>query len=139
MLEKTLAMLADVEAGTYLPDDVECCDPAEIEALGRLLDRLVYGPSSIRRLLQQKCGVTITRADFYSEIPTVADLERSFASPSLLTLEGVFPGNEKMVAELDRLMKVSGEFDPPLTSSRPGEYAWEGGPFSYSDAMAYYT
>jgi len=139
MLEKTLALLADVRPGTWLPDDVECYDPAELDAFGRLLSRLLYSPSSIRRLLQQKFGVTITRADAYAEVPTIAELERSFASPSLLTLEGVFPGNPAMVAELDRLMKVSHEFDPPQTSSRAGEYAWQNGSFSFSDAMAYYA
>jgi Methyltransferase domain len=139
MLEKTLAMLAHVQPGTYLPDDVECHDPAELEALGLLLQRLIYSPSSIRRLLQQKFGVTITRADAYGEIPSIAELERSFASPSLLTLEGIFPDNGEMVAELDRLMKVSHEFDPPLTSSGPGDYAWQNGEFSFSDAMAYYA
>lgn len=139
MLKKTLALLADVKPGTYLPDDVECYDPEEIEAFGRLLDRLLYGPSSIRRVLQQKFGVTITRADSYSEIPTVSELERSFAGPSLLTLDGIFPGNDVMVAELERLMTVSHEFDPPAQSSSPGEYAWENTSFSYSDAMAYYA
>jgi len=139
MLEKTLAMLSDVRPGTFLPDDVECYDPAELDALGRLLHRLVYAPSSIRRDLQQKFGVTLTRADIYAELPTIAELERSFAAPSLLTLDGIFPDNAEMVAELDRLMKVSHEFDPPRTSSRPGEYAWENGSFSFSDAVAYYA
>jgi predicted O-methyltransferase YrrM len=44
-----------------------------------------------------------------------------------------------MVAELERLMKVSHEFDPPQTSSRAGEYAWQNSWFSFSDAMAYYA
>lgn len=139
MLEKTLAMLADVPPGTYLPDDVASYDPAELDDLGRLLDRLVYAPSSLRRVLQQKFGVTITRADVYGEIPTIAELERSFAAPSLLALDGIFPGNAEMVAELERLLKVSHEFDPPQTSSRPGEYAWQNDAFSYSDPVAYYT
>ena len=69
--------------------------------LGRLLSRLLYSPSSLRRLLQQKFGVTLTRADAYGEIPTIAELERSFATPSRLTLEGIFPGNAAMVAELE--------------------------------------
>src|SRR5271165_3101114 len=113
MLEKTLAMLADVTPGTYLPDNVPSFDAAELDELGRVLDRLVYGPSSLRRVLQEKFGVTITRADLYGEIPTIAELERSFAAPSLLTLDGVFPPNAEMVAELERLLKVSHEFDPP--------------------------
>ena len=53
MLEKTLAMLAEVRPGTYLPDDIECYDPAELDAFGRVLNRLLYSPSSLRRLLQQ--------------------------------------------------------------------------------------
>jgi hypothetical protein len=138
LLKKTLALLANVKPGTYLPDDVECYDPVEIDALGRLLGPLVYGPSSIRRLLQEKFGITITRADFYSEIPTIADLERAFATQSLLKLDSVFPDNAIMLAELDRLMTASWEFDPPWRSSKPGEFAWNGGQFSYSDAMAYY-
>jgi hypothetical protein len=139
MLNKTLAMLADVKPGTYLPDEVVCHDAAEIDALGRALERLMYAPSSIRRVLQEKFGVTITRADAYGEIPTVGELERSFAAPSLLTLDGIFPGNDVMVAELERLMAVSHEFDPPAQSSGPGEYGWENTSFSFSDAMAYYA
>ena len=53
-----------------------------VARLRRLLERLVYAPSSIRRALQQKFGVTLTRADAYAEIPTIADVERSFAAPS---------------------------------------------------------
>lgn len=139
MLEKTLALLSGIKPGTYLPDDVTCHDPAELDALGAVLERLMYAPSSIRRLLQQKFGVTITRADFYSEIPTIADLEQSFATPSLLKLDGIFPDNAVMLAELERLTAASHDFDPPRQSSRPGEFAWEGGPFSYSDAMSYYA
>jgi len=139
MLEKTLTLLANVKPGTYLPDDVECFDPAELDLLGRLLDRLLYSPSQIRGYLQQKFGVTITRADFYAEIPTIADLERSFASPSLLTLDGVFPPNAEMVVELERLIRVSHEFNPPKSNAPPGEYMWENGAFSFSDAMAYYA
>jgi hypothetical protein len=75
----------------------------------------------------------------YGEIPTIAELERSFATPSLLKLDGIFPGTDVMVAELDRLMKVSHEFDPPVRSDRLGEYAWENSSFSFSDAMAYYA
>jgi predicted O-methyltransferase YrrM len=139
MLKKTLALLADVKPGTYLPDDVECYDPEEIDSLGLVLNRLLYGPSQIRSLLQEGHGVTITRADFYSEIPTIVELEKSFAKPSLLALDGIFPDNEVMTSELARLMTVSHEFDPPVKIRGTGEFAWEGGPFSYSDAMSYYT
>src|SRR4051794_32162216 len=131
MLEKTLKLLSEVKPGTYLPDGVECYDPVELDALGHVLGRLLYSPSTIRKVLQDKFGVTITRADFYAEIPTISDLEHAFAAPSLLKLDGVFPDNAKMIAELEHLTSVSNEFNPPVTSTKPGEYAWEGGQFSY--------
>jgi hypothetical protein len=139
MLEKTLALLADVKPGTHVPDDVACYDLEEIDALGRVLDRLLYGPSQIRGLLQQKFGVTLARADIYAGIPTTSELEQAFAAPSLLTLEDIFPDNAAMVDELERLMKASHEFSAPMVTSRPGEFAWENNGFSFSDAMAYYT
>lgn len=138
MLNKTLAMLKDIKPGTYLPDDVVCYDQAEIDALGVVLRRLVYAPSQIRRVLQNDYGTTITRSDFYSEIPTISDVEKSFMTPSLLTLDGIFPEHDVMVENLQQLMEVSEEFNPPLKATQPGEFSWEGGPFSYSDAMAYY-
>ncbi len=69
-------MLAQIKPGTYLPDDVACFDPGEIEELAATLNWLIYAPSSLRKALQSR-GVTVTRADFYSEVPTVADLEAS--------------------------------------------------------------
>lgn len=139
MLEKTLALLTGIKPGTHLPDDAECYDPAEIDELGRVLRRLVYAPSSIRKILQDKYRVTVTRGDFYSEIPTITEVEKSFTAPSLLKLDAIFPDNETMLAELARLTEVSVEFDPPVTSDRKGEYSWRGGQFSYSDAMSYYA
>ncbi len=139
MLEKTLAMIADIRPGTYLPDGVQCYDLAELDAFGRVVQRLLYSPSSLRRVLQDKYGVTLTRADKYGEIPTIAALERSFQTRSPLTLDAAFPDNSVMIAELERLMRVSHEFDPAVTSGDPGVYVWENGAFSYSDAMAYYT
>jgi len=139
MLEKTLALLTGIKPGTHLPADAECYVPAEIDELGRVLQRLVYAPSSIRKVLQDKYGVTLTRGDFYSEIPTITEIEKSFATPSLLTLDAIFPENAIMLAELERLTEVSGEFDPPVTSDRKGEYSWQGNQFSFSDAMSYYA
>lgn len=139
MLDKTLALLANITPGTYVPDDTVCFDRAELDQLGRLLNRLLYGPSSLRRVLQQSHGVTLTRADEFGGIPTVAGLEHAFRSASLLKLDGIFPDNNVMIDELQRLMTVSREFDPPLDAGDAGEYAWRNDSFSYSDAVAYYA
>lgn len=50
MIDKTLALLSKIQPGIYVLDDTVCHDPAEIEALGRILKRLTYAPSSIRKL-----------------------------------------------------------------------------------------
>jgi hypothetical protein len=43
-----------------------------------------------------------------------------------------------MSETLEQLMPFSFEFDPPVTRPVSEGYAWNGGPFSGSDAMAYY-
>ncbi len=137
MLEKTLAMIADLPACTFKPDDEPCFDDAEITALGQLLRNLLYAPSQLRRRLQD-FGVSVVPTNFYSEVPRVADLEASFAQPSRLALDRVFRDPSGLRAELRSLHAFAPEFDPPLAVKAPGEFAWENILFSYSDAMAYY-
>lgn len=137
MLEKTRAMLARYKPGTYVSDDVECYDEAELEAFGHVLAGLVYAPSKLRKKLQS-LGVTITRADFYSEIPTIADLEASFARPSRLRLDHPFRDTAFLQDFLRELTGFGADFDPPVKPTRDDAYSWENGTFSYSDAMAYY-
>ena len=139
MLEKTLKLLSSYPPGTYLPDDVECYDAQELAELGAVLRRLIFSPSSLRKVLQDKFGVTVTRSDFYSEIPRISEIEKAFQTPSLLKLDQVFPDNEQMIAELERLTPAAESFAPPMTTDSPYEFAWKGGPFGYSDAPAYYA
>lgn len=138
MLEKTLRKLDGIAPGTHLPDDADCYDPEEIEQLGRLLGRLVYAPSVIRKRLQAH-GATLTRADFYAEIPTIAELEASFRQPSRLRFDHVFGQPDAMRRFLIELQVHAGEFNPPAQTDDPHRFAWQNGVFSYSDAMAYYA
>ena len=135
MLEKTFALLNDIPAGTYVPEEKKCYDDAEIEQLSQALKRLVWAPSQIRKKLQQ-AGVTITPCNFYSEIPSIEEIERSFEAPGQ-TFDLIFDDSrvKEVLAELHRF---SHEFDPPREASGGGAYSWEGNPFSFSDAMAYY-
>ena len=130
-------MLAQLAPATYLPDDSECYDEAEIEEFGRALAALVFAPSKLRRKLQE-LGVTITRSDFYSEIPTVAELEASFAGRGPLRLDHPFREAAFLRDFLCELIPVAAEFDPAVKPARDDAYAWESGGFGYSDAMAYY-
>jgi len=133
MLEKTFALLNDISGGTYVPDEKKCYDDAEIEQLSQILKRLLWAPSQIRKKLQQ-AGVTIIPCNFYSEIPSIEDIERSFDAP-VQNFDLIFDdsGMKEALAELHRF---SHEFDPPREASGGGSYSWEGNPFSFSDAMA---
>src|SRR5256885_4457891 len=135
VLEKTFGLLNDIPGGTYVPDEKKCYDDAEIEQLAQILKRLVWAPSQIRKKLQQ-AGVTIIPCNFYSEIPSIEDIERSFDAP-VQNFDLIFndSGMKEALAELHRF---SHEFDPPREASGGGSYSWEGNPFSFSDAMAYY-
>ena len=135
MLEKTFALLNDIPAGTYVPEEKKCYDDAEIEQLSQALKRLVWAPSQIRKKLQQ-AGVTIVPCNFYSEIPSIGEIERSFEAPGQ-TFDLIFDDG-RMKEILAELHRFSHEFDPPREASGSGSYSWEGNPFSFSDAMAYY-
>jgi predicted O-methyltransferase YrrM len=137
-LEKTRALLAQFKAASFVEDHVECYDEAEIAELGRLLAGLVYAPSKLRKKLQSM-GVTLTRADYHSEIPSIRELEDSFSRPSKLRLDAIFPDPAFLETYLRELTDYSREFDPDATSARSDSYAWDSRAFSYSDAMSYYA
>jgi hypothetical protein len=132
-LDKTFALLAN-----RAPDAPACYDAEEIEALGRMLDALVYAPPPLRAKLQS-LGVTITRADYYSEIPTIAELEASASRPSRLKLDKPFDQTVFLADFLRVLTGYSADFDPPATGARDTEFAWDNDGFSFSDAVAYYA
>jgi hypothetical protein len=135
LLEKTFKRLEGLAPGTYLPDDPECFDAAEIEELAGALYRLLYAPSALRKRLQQR-GVSLVPANFYSEVPTIEEIEASFRAPPR-RFDAVFDA-ASMTRVLEELMPFAAEFDPPLEPVE-GRYSWKGGQFSFSDAMAYYS
>ena len=80
--------------------------------------------------------MTIAPCNFYSEIPSIEEIERSFAAPAP-SYDLIF--DDRLMTEvLTELHRFSHEFDPPRQATAEGSYAWEGNPFSFSDAMAYY-
>ena len=110
MLEKTFALLNDIPGGTYVPAEKKCYDDAEIEQLSQILKRLLWAPSQIRKKLQQ-AGVTIAPCNFYSEIPSIEEIERSFEAPGQ-TFDLIFD-DSRMKEVLAELHRFSHEFDPP--------------------------
>ncbi|WP_284948308.1 hypothetical protein [Acidisoma cladoniae] len=80
--------------------------------------------------------MSLVPATFYSEIPLLSDVRESFLTEKKPTYEACF--NPSVLDRvLEELEVFSVEFDPPETAER-GAYSWRGGPFSFSDAMAYY-
>jgi hypothetical protein len=139
MLEKTLKLLAQIPPGTYVDSPAEVFDEAELTELAKLLRPLLYSPSRLRAYLQD-LGVTITPSNYYSEIPTIADIERTFAVKPAMYCADLFD-SEKLGQYILELMPFASEFDPPQQVDESGEgvYGWDCGMYSYSDAMSYYS
>jgi hypothetical protein len=113
----------------------------EFRALVLLARRALYADLNTRRALQRH-GINIVPANFYSEIPTLDELDASFEFR-----EPNGPYNSPKVFDPNRLTSVlqeldayADEFDPPREGDvgAPAGFFWQNPAFSYSDAMAYY-
>lgn len=109
-------------------------DIKELLALVEKLKPIVYEDLAARSFLQEQ-GITVTRSDFYSEIPTVQEIKYAKQGPRL---DRIFPPNIELLQFLKVLQEFSSEFCPPNATTDEMEFAWENSQFSYSDAMAYY-
>ncbi len=139
MLEKTLKLLAEIPPGTYVDDPTVVFDKAELTQLAKLLRPLLYAPSHLRAYLQD-LGLTITPSNYYSEIPTIADIERTFSVNPPTYCADLF-NSELLRKYILDILPFSIEFDPPKHAQEGGEgvYGWDSGMYSYSDAMSYYS
>lgn len=134
MLERTFELIADLPAGTYVSPEEKRYDDAEIDELARVLNRLLYAPSQIRGRLQD-LGVNVVPANFYSEVPSIVDVENPTSHSAAFT-EVFDPA--LLASWLDKLDPFAEEFTPAQDPQAPGEFGWNNSQFSYSDAVAYY-
>ncbi len=116
--------------------------PSVDEDLKRLIllgRRYRWAKGETRRKLE-RAGVVLARSDFYSETPTLDDIDRSFeyhgerppfGDPHIFNVE-------KMVRLAEDLAPFMREFDPPLKDDGTG-FFWSNGQFSLSDAMLLYA
>lgn len=116
-------------------------DDAEFDQLLRLARRALRGDEATRRRMQDH-RINIVPCNFYSDIPSIADIESSFelASPTAPYDDcGVFD-RAAMADFLAAIDRYADEFDPPVEGSTeaPAGHFWKNPAFSYSDAMAYY-
>ena len=139
MLTKTLQLLQDFKPGTFERDPNKVFDKQEIFELSKILKGFLFAPSVLRKFMQQH-GVTLTPSNYYSEIPTVQEIEESFRGESLTYCNELFD-KEKMADFLAVLMAFAEEFDPPVDplDGETSKYAWKNPMLSFSDAMSYYS
>ena len=95
------------------------------------------------RRKMQKRGITVVPSDFYSNTPSIADIESSFEYKLDGDIAPYDLGIDDAAArlELQALTAHAAEFSPPQTvpdQDAPAGYFWSNSQFSGADAMAYY-
>jgi len=105
--------------------------------------QIIWAPRSVREQLQQN-QVAVVPANFYSNIPTLGDIDSSFEYkdgnvPPYLD-SGIFD-HSTMHAELLQLTEHSVDFDPPKDGDAedPSGFFWGNDQFPYIDGMAYHA
>lgn len=107
------------------------------------LIRKLIGADKEQREKLQALGLNVVPANYYSDIPSIADVLNSFeyADSSVPYLnEAIFDKNV-LRKELLELIEFAEEFNPPENGEEEGcsRYFWKNCMFSYSDAMSYYA
>ncbi|MEW5871685.1 MAG: class I SAM-dependent methyltransferase [Chloroflexota bacterium] len=109
--------------------------------IGPLLQRLAWSDRQTKAEIQ-KYGVNLLPINFYSNIPSIEEIESSYEysqeQPPYL-VPTIF--DERRFREtLEQLCVYSTEFDPPIDGDEEScqDFFWGNGMFSYSDAMSYY-
>ena len=98
-------------------------------------------PPEIRRKLQNE-RINITPANFYSSIPLIEEIEKSFEyrTPNAEIYNSRIFDKESICEFIEGISKYSCEFTPPEDGDKdnPKGFFWKNPAFSCSDAMSYY-
>lgn len=101
---------------------------------------LVWSPPHIREMIQAH-NVNIIPADFYSTVPSVADIRSTFeGSENPIPVYDRIFDHSVISGFLDSIAPYSAEFAPPDEGEEEScrEFFWKNSQFSWTDAMAYY-
>ncbi len=113
----------------------------EISLVGPILQRLAWADKETRAKVQQ-FGVNVLPINFYSNTPSIEEIESSFEygadQPPYSNLQ-VFE-RERLKQTLDQLLEFSREFSPSIEGDEKTceRFYWNNGQFGQSDAMSYY-
>lgn len=117
-------------------------DSKWIKTNSPILRRLRWAEPEIRRQFQKE-GVNILPVNFYSNTPSLEEIDASFEYNQSETppyLNDALFNKEIQKNTLENITVFSPEFNPPVDGNKetPIGYFWKNGQFGYSDAMAYY-
>lgn len=113
----------------------------EISLVGPILQRLIWADKKTRAKIQ-KFGVNVLPANFYSNTPSIEEIESSYeyatVEPPYLNTQ-VFD-KKRFEQTLEEIIEFSSEFNPPVDGDEENcqGFFWKNSMFSYSDAMSYY-
>jgi FkbM family methyltransferase len=114
----------------------------EFNQLFKLAKRVLWSNHETRRKLQG-LGINIVPANFYSEIPTHAELDASFEYAEDAPFDGPMFDPAPMTAfATEHLLPYCDEFSPPADNPHTPdtrEYFWNCPEFRSTDALAYYA
>lgn len=113
----------------------------EIALIAPILVRLVWADKETRAKIQQ-FGVNIIPNNFYSNTPSIEEVEASYeyVSDEPPYLDPQLFDQERFREKLAELSVFSQEFAPPVDGDEEDckRFFWKNSQFSYSDAMSYY-
>jgi hypothetical protein len=113
----------------------------EISLVGPILQRLVWADKETRAKIQ-KFEVNVLPINFYSNTPSIEEIESSYEytieTPPYFNPNVFEP--KRFRQTLEQMLKFSTEFNPPLDGDEDKcqRFFWKNSQFSYSDAMSYY-
>jgi Methyltransferase domain len=113
----------------------------EIRLVGPILRKMVWSDRKTREAIQ-KYGANIIPTDFYSNTPSISEIESSYeyaTGEAPYRSEALFD-HAFLTQTLAELSRHSLEFDPAVEGNEETAetFFWSNSQFSYSDAMSYY-
>lgn len=115
--------------------------PADIDVDVAQIRNALWCSRSTRRALQQQ-GINVIPSNFYSQIPSVDQIEESFEYKEDVPYAATGIFDESLLKNyLESLVEFSRDFNPPLDDDEkhPNGFFWKNSQFSYSDGMSYYA
>jgi len=111
----------------------------EFNTLIMLAKKVLWSDYETRKKIQEH-KINIVPANFYSDIPLVDDILKSFEySDDIKEVYncGIF-NNETISDFINAICVYAKEFSPPIEKEDETSYYWKNPAFSYADAMSYY-